>query len=43
MSQAKGTTKRSAGLLLLRNLGGASELLLVHPGGPFFRNKDAGW
>src|SRR3954451_23830482 len=32
--------KRSAGILLHRN--GASEVLLVHPGGPFWRNKDEG-
>lgn len=33
----------SAGLLMYRRVrGGALELFLVHPGGPFFRNKDAG-
>jgi predicted NUDIX family NTP pyrophosphohydrolase len=31
----------SAGLLMYRLRGGA-EVLLVHPGGPFFRNKDEG-
>ena len=31
----------SAGLLLFRRRGGL-ELFLVHPGGPFFRNKDEG-
>jgi predicted NUDIX family NTP pyrophosphohydrolase len=31
----------SAGLLMYR-LGGGLEILLVHPGGPFFRNKDEG-
>ncbi len=31
----------SAGLLMFRRSGGL-ELLLVHPGGPFFRNKDEG-
>jgi predicted NUDIX family NTP pyrophosphohydrolase len=34
-------TKLSAGLLLFRRSPGL-ELLLVHPGGPFFRNKDEG-
>lgn len=37
-------TKISAGLLLCRPVGnpGSLEFLLVHPGGPFFANKDAG-
>ena len=34
--------KRSAGLLLYRRHGGALELLLVHPGGPFWARKDDG-
>lgn len=34
--------KISAGLLMYRNRGGALEFLLVHPGGPFWKNKDAG-
>src|SRR5690606_8221779 len=34
--------KRSAGLLMYRRTTGALEVLLVHPGGPFFRNEDAG-
>lgn len=34
-------TKTSAGLLLFRR-GPGLEILLVHPGGPFFRNKDEG-
>jgi predicted NUDIX family NTP pyrophosphohydrolase len=33
---------RSAGLLLYRRRSGGIELLLVHPGGPFWRNKDLG-
>ena len=33
--------KRSAGILLYRCCGDV-ELLLVHPGGPFWKNKDAG-
>ena len=34
----------SAGLLMFRRKGGALELLLVHPGGPFFQRKDdAAW
>jgi predicted NUDIX family NTP pyrophosphohydrolase len=32
----------SAGLLMYRMKGGAIEVLLAHPGGPFFRNKDDG-
>ncbi|MCC7423521.1 MAG: NUDIX domain-containing protein [Planctomycetaceae bacterium] len=32
----------SAGLLMYRRRSGRCEILLVHPGGPFFRNKDAG-
>ena len=34
--------KSSAGVLLFRRRGGSIELLLVHPGGPFWKNKDAG-
>jgi predicted NUDIX family NTP pyrophosphohydrolase len=34
--------KESAGLLLYRKHKGELEFLLVHPGGPFWRNKDAG-
>ena len=34
--------KKSAGLLLYRDLGWGLEVLLVHPGGPFWRNKDEG-
>jgi predicted NUDIX family NTP pyrophosphohydrolase len=34
--------KRSAGILLYRRRGAAIELLLVHPGGPFWAKKDAG-
>ena len=32
----------SAGLLMFRLRDGSRQVLLVHPGGPFFRNKDAG-
>ena len=35
-------SKTSAGLLLFRRKEGALEVLLVHPGGPFFRNKESG-
>lgn len=35
-------TKLSAGILLYRGSPPALELLLVHPGGPFWANKDAG-
>jgi len=35
-------SKTSSGLLLCRERGGEWEFLLVHPGGPFWKNKDAG-
>ncbi|MGW1680937.1 NUDIX domain-containing protein [Saccharopolyspora sp. NPDC002376] len=35
-------SKRSAGILLFRLTDGAPQVLLVHPGGPFWKNKDAG-
>jgi predicted NUDIX family NTP pyrophosphohydrolase len=34
--------RRSAGILLYRVARGAPEVLLVHPGGPFWARKDAG-
>jgi len=34
--------KQSAGILLYRNKANRLEVFLVHPGGPFFKNKDAG-
>ena len=34
--------KRSAGVLLHRLRDGAREVLLVHPGGPYWAKKDAG-
>jgi len=34
--------KRSAGLLMYRRSGGHLEVLLVHPGGPFWMKKDLG-
>ena len=34
--------KRSAGILLHRQRDGVREVLLVHPGGPFWASKDAG-
>ena len=36
------TAKLSAGLLLYRLRAGAPEVLLVHPGGPFWARKDDG-
>jgi predicted NUDIX family NTP pyrophosphohydrolase len=36
---ARGT---SAGLLMFRQRAGSLEVFLVHPGGPYFRNKDEG-
>jgi predicted NUDIX family NTP pyrophosphohydrolase len=34
--------KKSAGLLMYRKVGGSVEVLLVHPGGPFWAKKDEG-
>jgi predicted NUDIX family NTP pyrophosphohydrolase len=34
--------RRSAGILLYRLAGDAAQVLLVHPGGPFWARKDAG-
>jgi predicted NUDIX family NTP pyrophosphohydrolase len=34
--------QRSAGILLYRLAGNAPEVLLVHPGGPFWARRDAG-
>jgi predicted NUDIX family NTP pyrophosphohydrolase len=36
------STRRSAGILLYRRRGDSFEVLLGHPGGPFFGRKDAG-
>jgi predicted NUDIX family NTP pyrophosphohydrolase len=35
--------KTSAGLLMYRVMPGCLDVLLAHPGGPYFRNKDDGW
>jgi predicted NUDIX family NTP pyrophosphohydrolase len=35
-------TTSSAGILMYRRTEKALEVLLVHPGGPFWRNKDDG-
>ena len=35
-------SRTSAGLVMYRTREGILEVLLVHPGGPFWRNKDAG-
>ena len=34
--------KQSAGLLLYRTTNGFLEVFLIHPGGPFWKNKDKG-
>lgn len=34
--------KKSAGILLFRRKGALIEFFLVHPGGPFWKNKDLG-
>ncbi|MEO7665244.1 MAG: NUDIX domain-containing protein, partial [Candidatus Limnocylindrales bacterium] len=36
------TRKVSAGILLHRSRDGALQVLLAHPGGPFFTNRDLG-
>lgn len=36
------SAKRSAGVLLFRFAAGSPELLLVHPGGPYWANRDLG-
>ena len=40
--QRASKTKSSAGIVAFRHGFNGLELLLVHPGGPFWRNKDAG-
>src|ERR1700761_6508592 len=35
-------TKRSSGILLYRDRAGATEFLLVHPGGPYWARRDDG-
>jgi len=35
-------SKQSAGILLYRIVDGQLQVFLVHPGGPFFKNKDDG-
>src|SRR5688572_20243902 len=35
-------SKQSAGLLLCRRRDDSLQVLLVHPGGPFWKNRDAG-
>ena len=35
-------TKKSAGLMLFRIVAGGVEVLLAHPGGPFWAKKDEG-
>ena len=42
MKRVGGTGRKSAGILLYRFANGSVEVLLVHPGGPFWKNKDAG-
>ena len=34
--------KQSAGILLYRKVNSVVQFFLVHPGGPYFKNKDAG-
>jgi predicted NUDIX family NTP pyrophosphohydrolase len=37
-----GASRRSAGLMVCRRSAGGPEFLLVHPGGPLWRGRDAG-
>jgi predicted NUDIX family NTP pyrophosphohydrolase len=41
-SSGSGRSRVSAGLLMFRRSDGELEVLLVHPGGPFFAKKDEG-
>jgi predicted NUDIX family NTP pyrophosphohydrolase len=41
-STEKDIMASSAGILMYRRTGSRLEVLLVHPGGPFWRNKDEG-
>lgn len=36
-------SKSSAGILLYRFVSGGLQVLLAHPGGPYFKNKDSGF
>jgi predicted NUDIX family NTP pyrophosphohydrolase len=40
--KSSSNTSISAGLLLFRRAGTGLEVFLAHPGGPFWKNKDAG-
>ena len=40
--EAPALSVRSAGLLLYRHRDGKLEVLLVHPGGPFWQKRDDG-
>jgi len=42
MPEPKPKFKKSAGILLFRRVGHEIEVLLAHPGGPFWKNKDYG-
>ena len=42
METGVSVAKKSAGLLLYRNVDGRLEVLLVHPGGPLWTGKDEG-
>jgi predicted NUDIX family NTP pyrophosphohydrolase len=42
LSQVTDMAKHSAGVLMFRRIHGTLEVLLVHPGGPLWANKDDG-
>jgi predicted NUDIX family NTP pyrophosphohydrolase len=41
-AKSKTSKRESAGLMMYRLRDGVLEILLVHPGGPFWKNKDVG-
>lgn len=42
LQPVESSVKRSAGILLFHRRGAGPEVLLVHPGGPFWKNRDLG-
>jgi len=42
MAEATSRSRTSAGILLYRRTADGIEVLLGHPGGPYFKNRDAG-
>src|SRR5688500_14319648 len=42
LSRSRPLALHSAGILLFRRISGRIEVLLIHPGGPFWRQRDEG-